>query len=181
MQHSSPSSLLARLVIVSLTLAAAGCEKAEQEEAVIEFVLPTEAEKASFEALTGSQLADAANLPLEKEAIYTFLEQILVMHPEVFGTAFALAPDYAKRQLSPYVYRGAAGLMRTDLSTGGYDYANQPWFTGPVESMAAVWSEPYFDAGGGNINMVTFSAPVTKDGRIIAVLTADFGPLTGTR
>ena len=77
---------------------------------------------------------------------------------------------------SPALF-GAAGLLRKDLTLNGYDYANQPWFTTPVQTMAAVWSEPYFDAGGGEINMVTYAAPVVKDGVIIGVLTADFGPL----
>ena len=34
--------------------------------------------------------------------------------------------------------------------------------------------EPAFDEGGGEIMMVTYSAPVMKGGRAIGVLTADF-------
>lgn len=177
MPKFSLSSLLLRLLAVSLCLAATGCEDVEKDEAAVTFVLPTDAEKATFEAATAANLTAAAALPLEDAAIYTFLEQILTDHPEVFGTTLAFDPTYATRQLAPYAYRGATGLLRKDLAQGGYDYSNQPWFTAPVQTMAAVWSEPYFDAGGGEINMVTYSAPVEKDGVIIGVLTADFGPL----
>lgn len=37
-----------------------------------------------------------------------------------------------------------------------------------------MWSEPYFDAGGGDVEMMTFSVPVTKEGRFMGILTADF-------
>lgn len=186
------ASPLLRLLAVSLSLAATGCGDAETNDdggaadtsgsadtsdGSGSFVLPTDAEKATFEAATAANLTAAAALPLEDAAIYTFLEKILTDHPEVFGTTLAFDPTFATRPLAPYAYRGATGLLRKDLSLGGYDYSNQPWFTAPVQTMAAVWSEPYFDAGGGEINMVTYSAPVVKDGVIIGVLTADFGPL----
>ena len=192
MPKFSLSSLSLRLLAVSLSLAATGCEDSEENDdggaadtsgsadtsdGSGGFVLPTDAEKATFEAATAANLTAAAALPLEDAAIYTFLEQILTDHPEVFGTTLAFDPTFATRPLAPYAYRGAAGLLRKDLTLGGYDYSNQPWFTAPVQTMAAVWSEPYFDAGGGEINMVTYSAPVVKDGVIIGVLTADFGPL----
>ena len=201
MPKFSLSSLSLRLLAVSLSLAATGCgddEKkddggaadtsgsadtsdtscsADTSDGSGSFVLPTDAEKAAYEAATAANLTAAAALPLEDAAIYTFLEKILTDHPEVFGTTLAFDPTYATRPLAPYAYRGATGLLRKDLTLNGYDYANQPWFTTPVQTMAAVWSEPYFDAGGGEINMVTYSAPVVKDGVIIGVLTADFGPL----
>lgn len=192
MPKFSLSSLSLRLLAVSLSLAATGCEDSEKNDdggaadtsgsadtsdGSGSFVLPTDAEKAAYEAATAANLTAAAALPLEDAAIYTFLEQILTDHPEVFGTTLAFDPTFATRPLAPYVYRGATGLVRKDLTLGGYDYSNQPWFTAPVQTMAAVWSEPYFDAGGGEINMVTYSAPVVKDGVIIGVLTADFGPL----
>ncbi|GBL37866.1 hypothetical protein EMGBD1_15530 [Anaerolineaceae bacterium] len=46
-------------------------------------------------------LTAAAALPLEDAAIYTFLEQILTDHPEVFGTTLAFDPTYATRPLAP--------------------------------------------------------------------------------
>ena len=64
--------------------------------------------------------------------------------------------------------------MRKDLTQGGYDYSHQPWFTAPIVQRQAIWSEQYFDAGGGDVEMVTYSVPVVKDGKAIGVLTADF-------
>ena len=83
----------------------------------------------------------------------------------------------ARRHPSP-LHLGAASVdswgTRKDLATGGYDYASTPWFTEPMRRKASTWSDAYFDEGGGEIMMVTYSAPVMKGGRAIGVLTADF-------
>jgi hypothetical protein len=36
-----------------------------------------------------------------------------------------------------------------------------------------IWSEPYFDAGGGEIWMKTLSIPIRKNGVVIGVATTD--------
>lgn len=40
-----------------------------------------------------------------------------------------------------------------------YDYFNKEWYTKAKESGTGIWSEPYFDAGGGDIMMITYSCP----------------------
>jgi sigma-B regulation protein RsbU (phosphoserine phosphatase) len=83
---------------------------------------------------------------------------------------------------APYVFRASTapatspepGLQRLDLARS-YDYT-QPfaeWFVTPMASGEAGWTAPYFDAGGGNVIMVTFSAPVQREGRRVGVVTAD--------
>lgn len=65
-------------------------------------------------------------------------------------------------------------LCRKHLGGVGYDYTRMPWYAEAMKTGKAVWSEPYFDAGGGNELMTTYSLPV-KDagGQVFAVLTAD--------
>ncbi|CAB9523959.1 Gamma-aminobutyric acid (GABA) B receptor [Seminavis robusta] len=64
-----------------------------------------------------------------------------------------------------------------------YDYSdtNNPaeWFTAPRclffkdGIRTGYWTAPYFDEGAGNINMVTFSQPITKGDNFLGIATID--------
>ena len=65
-----------------------------------------------------------------------------------------------------------------------YDYSNitnpdVEWFTAPrclflLEGITTgYWTSPYFDAGAGNINMVTFSQPIVKGDKFLGIATID--------
>ena len=96
----------------------------------------------------------------------------------VVGSTIALVPGYSKkyRLYSPYATRNPENgeIITLSLATDDYDYPSQEWFTKPLELQDGYWSEPYYDEGGGNMLMTTFSMPVKdRDGRVAAVLTAD--------
>ncbi len=169
MTSSCPRSLLVTRVVVALlaALALSACRSAQWD-------LPTSEEKHAFEIATANDVVAAVNLPWESEAIYAHLERFLTQHPEVFGSTYSLDPVVTGKTLAPYVYRVNGTLTRRDLTQGGYDYSRQPWFTAPIVERHAIWSEQFFDAGGGDVEMVTYSVPVVKDGKTIGVLTADF-------
>ena len=91
----------------------------------------------------------------------TLLSSVLAANSFAFGSAVAFAPGQpgvAPGGFAPYVCRTAAGPLReVDLATvTGYDYWRQPWFV-DAASADGEWSEPYFDNGGGNVAMTTFS------------------------
>jgi hypothetical protein len=54
-----------------------------------------------------------------------------------------------------------------------YDYTQDEWFTVPSERSRAWLSDPYFDEGGADADIVTISVPASLDGRIVAIATAD--------
>lgn len=58
-----------------------------------------------------------------------------------------------------------------------YDYFRSDWYLIPKELKRPVWSEPYFDKGGGGILMVTYSYPffTPSNGKQVfrGVVTAD--------
>ena len=56
-----------------------------------------------------------------------------------------------------------------------YDYTlpEWDWWHLPRDASTGVWTEPYFDEGGGNIYMTTFSAPFYREGRFTGVATID--------
>lgn len=105
--------------------------------------------------------------------------RVLLANPVVTGSAVALVPGYNKRSplYAPYALRDTSlleGVRQLSLATKEYDYPSREWFTEALANQDGHWSEPYFDEGGGNQLMTTFSMPIKDpDGKISAVLTAD--------
>ena len=105
-------------------------------------------------------------------------QRVVQDNPVVVGSTLALVPGFYKKEplCAPYAARdlqtGEISLL--SLATEAYDYPSQEWFTQALEQEQGVWSEPYFDDGGGDILMTTFSMPVRDaSGKVAAVLTAD--------
>ena len=105
-------------------------------------------------------------------------QRMVEINPVVVGSTIALVPGYSKKYplYSPYATRNMeTGEIETlSLATDSYDYPSQEWFVQPLASGEGYWSEPYFDEGGGNMLMTTFSMPVKdRSGKTAAILTAD--------
>ena len=83
-------------------------------------------------------------------------------NPVIVGSTVALVPGYDRTRplFAPYTFRDGDTLVSRTLATEGYDYPSQEWFTKPVELDEGYWSEPYFDEGGGEMLMTTYSDPV---------------------
>ena len=54
-----------------------------------------------------------------------------------------------------------------------YNIESQEWVTAPLAANAGVWTDPYFDAGGGEIWMITRSVPLRDAQGIFAIVTTD--------
>ncbi len=93
---------------------------------------------------------------------------------DFFGATVTLLDSLKIATYSPYWYRSGTNLLMTDLNADtAYHINNQPWLRQPIDGGGAIWTAPYFDAGGGNIWMKTRSVPVFVNGKIIAVATTD--------
>ena len=105
--------------------------------------------------------------------------RVVLDNPVVTGSTIALLPGYNKRVplFAPYAVRDSAaehGFRMLSLATESYNYPAHEWFTAPQKDQDGYWSEPYFDEGGGDLLMTTFSLPVKDaDGQVAAILTAD--------
>lgn len=80
----------------------------------------------------------------------------------VFGSAIAFEPYMFDKKLlryCPYVFETRHSIIEKDLSSPEYDYFKQDWYRIPKLLGKAVWSEPYFDHGGGDTLMCTYSVP----------------------
>ena len=113
-----------------------------------------------------------------QDSIWRIPRRLVKDNPILVGAALALVPGYSKDYplCAPYSYRdlNTGEVKNSSLATEEYDYPSWEWFTMPIEQDGPYWSEPYFDEGGGEMLMVTYSVPV-KDytGHAAAVLTAD--------
>ena len=113
------------------------------------------------------------NRPADTTEYTELLKSHLKTHPSFFGSAVALVDPSGAVITSPYVYRTNDDFDSKDLAAPSYDIEAQDWFTEPIAANAGVWTEPYFDAGGGEIWMITRSVPVRDSQGLFAVVTTD--------
>ena len=73
---------------------------------------------------------------------------------------------------APYFYRGPDGPIFQQLAKPDYNYFQWDWLRLPRDN-GAMWTEPYFDEGGGNTIMITYSAPFRRDDLFWGIATSD--------
>lgn len=113
---------------------------------------------------------------LERGTLENLLRAMVSSGPSLFGAAAAFEPfafDPGRRSFAPYCYREKGALAMKNLGAGSYDYFAWEWYREAKEKGRPHWSEPYFDVGGGNVLMMTYSVPIRRGGRFVGVATAD--------
>ena len=120
------------------------------------------------------QVVESLNQP---DKLYTITEHIIQSNDFISGSAIAFVPYYYEqegRYYSPYSYREDGTIRSKQLGSSSYDYHTMDWYRIPCQLSAPYWSEPYYDEGGGNIIMTTYSYPIyNHDGSLVAIFTAD--------
>ena len=111
------------------------------------------------------------------DSLWSLTRRIVDCNPSVSGTAIATMENYFPdrgRLFCPYAYRNGDRIDTLQLGSESYNYPEKEWFLKTLESEDGYWSEPYFDTGGGEMLMTTYSLTVSDmQGRPAAVLTAD--------
>ena len=147
-----------------------------------------------FENSTVSLKKSVEHSDKSPENIYWCIQSLLTLDPNLFyGSSVSFEPGtYHGTNMSFYSYwmntQSSAGkgidftmpntslLVETNLNSLEYEYFSQPWYTEPAEKLTPVWSEPYYDEGGGNTLMCTYSVPFfNEDNSFAGVVTADMG------
>ena len=119
----------------------------------------------------------AKELPHSPDKMVQLLKVTIGTNSDIFGMAAAFEPHAFNSRLEaycPYVYKKNGKIQVTRLDTAAYNYLESPWYAVPKKLSQPVWSEPYFDKGGGNVLMSTYSFPIFRNKQFIGVLTADF-------
>jgi sigma-B regulation protein RsbU (phosphoserine phosphatase) len=108
------------------------------------------------------------------------LSDIVSNNDEIYGSCLAFSPYKFRpgiKYYAPYFYEIGTTLYHKNLAESNYNYPAWDWYRKPVEKGAPVWSEPYFDTGGGNELMATYSVPLYQQHRkkdsLLGVITAD--------
>lgn len=119
-------------------------------------------------------VADNLDTP---DYMYELTRRVLESNSYVVGSAIAFEPEYFPEKgvlFSPYSYRSAEGIQSKQLGTEDYEYHYMDWYQVPKLLGTPYWSEPYFDDGGAEMVMTTFSLPLyDAGGKMYAVFTAD--------
>ncbi|MFH1744358.1 MAG: SpoIIE family protein phosphatase, partial [bacterium] len=101
---------------------------------------------------------------------------MLERNPGIYGTCVAFEPNSFfpdKHYWAPYFYQKDGTITFVQLGNEDYDYFKWDWYALPKAAGKALWTEPYFDTGGGEIIMTTYSVPFHKDGRFWGIATID--------
>ena len=114
-----------------------------------------------------------ADRPADADAYAERLRVYLEAHPTFYGAAAALLDEAGTVTTSPYVYRTDDGYHALDLAQPDYNIEEQDWISMPLAADGPVWTPPYFDAGGGEIWMITRSVPARDSGSVFAIVTTD--------
>jgi len=101
--------------------------------------------------------------PITDDLLLPLMHDMVASTPAIFGAAAAFEPhafDSAIRFHAPYFFHAEDGKVAfTQLGSKAYNYFLWDWYLIPKELDRPVWSEPYFDDGGGGILMSTYSHP----------------------
>ncbi len=95
----------------------------------------------------------------------------------VYGSAIAFEPYvYHKDRYyySPYFYRNDTQVQFVQLGNEQYRYFDWDWYMIPKLLQKPIWTEPYYDEGGGGTIMTTYSVPFfNPDSTVRGIVTAD--------
>jgi phosphoserine phosphatase RsbU/P len=113
----------------------------------------------------------------DPEQMYEITRKVLSNNEMIVGCAIAFAPDYYKSQgyyFAPYSYRDEGQIISMQLGRPDYNYFMMDWYLIPSLLNKPMWSEPYFDEGGAEVAMTTYSKPIyDRDGKFCAIFTSD--------
>lgn len=133
--------------------------------------------------LTGAENAVNNTIPEvewflnQPDQLYNVTREMVARNSDIIGAAIAFEPNYYPSKgeyFSPYAYRGFDTIYTKQLGSAEYDYHYMDWYQIPKLLNKNYWSEPYYDQGGGEQLMATYSHPLyDKNGKMYAIMTAD--------
>ncbi|MCQ2283781.1 MAG: SpoIIE family protein phosphatase [Bacteroidales bacterium] len=113
----------------------------------------------------------------DEEYLYHITQKVVDENPFIVGSTIAFDSNYVNGRFhfAPYSCKDEKTGAIKSLQLGEhYDYFASEWYRKAADSGKPCWSEPYFDKGGGELMMSTFSYPILdNNNQLIAIITAD--------
>lgn len=112
------------------------------------------------------------------DSLMALVEEWTLSDSLVIGGSICFEPYYYSKKgeyFMPYVTT-TLGNKPVSVYLGGkdYDYFKMEWYKSAKEARQGIWSEPYYDDGGGDVMMISYVLPLfNKYGNMIGVMTAD--------
>ncbi|MDD4459888.1 MAG: SpoIIE family protein phosphatase [Proteiniphilum sp.] len=103
---------------------------------------------------------------IPKDSIMPFLAQLVRNNPLIYASAIAFEPGVFAPDVeafAPYAYRKGDTVETLNLWSPSYDYFIMDWYQIPALLEESYWSEPYYDDGGGDALLSTYSTPFYVD------------------
>ncbi len=140
------------------------------EQTVVEFekvLQPTE-------LVTQTLVQAMENPKISYEEVLRIARDFVRHDTVVFGTCLAFEP-YLKGKESywyaPYTCEKKGKMSVRILGSTSYDYFKMDWYRLPKLLNKPVWTEPYYDKGGGDTLMCTYSVPIYRNINGIRIFT----------
>ncbi len=105
-----------------------------------------------------------------------YLRGVVGGNKDIYGSCIVFRPYSFVEGASgygPYYYHGTNGLEFVQLAEADYNYFQWDWYRQPRDLGEALWTEPYFDEGGGGVLMTTRTVPFRRDDLFWGVATID--------
>ena len=164
--YRTKSLLRAMAYAVGLLLVVSACKKENDQDDLNSLLV--------YEVALDAFVADLQAQPLDSAGLSNRVRDYLAPQSgSFFGATVALLDSTRKVYYSPYWYRLNDILALKNLADPAYQIDEQEWLRRPIDSGYAIWTEPYFDAGGGEVWMRTRAVPVVINSEIVAVATTD--------
>ncbi len=155
---------------------------AAQTQTAAEFMARTHAREVDVRLSAARKIPEMIGVTLETGALETptkvegFLRDALLKNPDVYGSCIAFRPyglDETVSAYAPYFFREGGEAKFEQLAKPEYNYFQWDWYRLPRDAGHAMWTEPYFDDGGGNTVMITYSVPFRRDDVFWGIATID--------
>lgn len=115
----------------------------------------------------------------QPDSLHSVIASVVKNNPLIVRSGIAFVPDYYSQKgkyFMPYAsldHEANNEISYQVLGSQNYDYPCMDWYLIPKLLKQAYWSEPYYDDGGGNIIMSTYSKPLYDSrGELFAVFIA---------
>ncbi len=99
---------------------------------------------------------------IPKDSIMPFLAKLVKNNPIIYASAIAFEPGMFAPNVAayaPYAYRNGEKIETINLWSPDYNYFIMDWYQIPAMLKESYWTEPYYDEGGADALLSTYSVP----------------------